>query len=80
MEKNKKLEKENEAMMKKKESCGERSYVLKLMVDEYYSELEKNLLKMGGLTEDEINTVIANEMKGIVQYIDTLTKKASRRY
>ena len=37
MEKNKKLEKENEVMMKKKESCGERSYVLKLMVDEYYS-------------------------------------------
>lgn len=49
-EKHKKLSQENEELNKKKESCGERSYVLKLMVDEYYSELEKNLLKMGGLT------------------------------
>jgi hypothetical protein len=35
---------------------------------------------MGGLSEQEIGTVIGNEMKGIVQYIDALCKKASKRY
>ena len=50
------------------------------MVDEYYNELEKNLMKIGGLSQEEIGTVVANEMKGIVNYIDTLSKKANRRY
>lgn len=69
------MRKEIEIMKKKRETTGEKSYVLKLMVDEYYNELEKNLLKMGGLTENQIKTVIANQMKGIVHYIDALTKK-----
>ena len=54
--------------------------MLKLMVDEYYNDLEKNLMKIGGLSQEEIGTVVANEMKGIVNYIDTLSKKANRRY
>ena len=69
------MRKEIEIMKKKRETTGEKSYVLKLMVDEYYNGLEKNLLKMGGLTENQIKTVIANQMKGIVHYIDALTKK-----
>lgn len=48
--KNAKLNKENEAIAKKIDVQSEKSYVIKLMIDEYYNELEKNLLKIGGLT------------------------------
>lgn len=33
------------------DSIGDKNYVLKLMVDEYYGEIEKNLLSVGGLTD-----------------------------
>lgn len=55
-----KLNKDNEVLSKKVETQGEKSYVIKLLVDEYYNELEKNLLKIGGLSKIEIGTVVSN--------------------
>ena len=69
MKRNAKLNKENEALSKKIETQGQKSYIIKLMVDEYYNEVEKNLLKIGGLSKNQIGTVVANQMKGIVFYI-----------
>lgn len=47
-------------MIKKRKMSIERSNGLKLMIDEYYGELENNLRLMGGLDKEEIESVIEN--------------------
>ena len=75
-QKNASLQKEVEILNKKRETAADKSYVIKLMIDEYYGDLEKSLVKVGGLSDEEISTVVGNELKGIIFYIDNLKKKA----
>lgn len=62
-------------MVRRRKNDIDRSNGLKLLIDEYYGELEGNLRLMGGLDQNEICAVIENELKGLGTYIENLIKK-----